>query len=114
MLKWQRLMIPCFSGVRHRFNERTVAKILGDSGVVWSSAEYFVAFPAAQCDRANLQSASGLRLKDFQLDGDVAANGRRWCLAPLELESRGYATADTPVRDTFTTRSQKGNIAHAA
>jgi hypothetical protein len=33
--------------------------------------DYFVAFPSAQCDCANLQSASGFWLEDFQLEASA-------------------------------------------
>jgi hypothetical protein len=58
--------------------ERVEAEILNYSGMVWGSREHLVTFPTAQSDCANVQSASGFWLEDFQLEApppEMAADG---------------------------------------
>jgi len=54
---------------------------MGVRCVMGKGWDYFVAFPSAQCDCANLQSASGFWLEDFQLEAsapEMASEGGRF------------------------------------
>ena len=83
IIKRQRIVVRClrdFFGLFHGRFERVVAQICYDLRVERSCGKHLVAFPAAQGDRANCQSASSLRLVEFQLEpgsAQVAADGGR-------------------------------------
>jgi hypothetical protein len=66
--KRQRMMLRClctFMGLFRRRLERIVAQILRDLCVTMAGWKDFVAFPAAQGNRANPHSESRFPLKDF-------------------------------------------------
>ena len=74
---------------------------------------HVVAFPAAQGDGANLQSASGFRLEDFQLEATatkVAANGvwffwnRNTAVVGWQILVSGHA------QDPFTKRQRRAQV----
>src|SRR2546428_14157140 len=74
---------------------------------------HVVAFPAAQGDGANLQSASGFRLEDFQLEATatkVAANGvwffwnRNTAVVGWQILVSGHA------QDPFTKRQRRAHL----
>jgi hypothetical protein len=70
-----------FGGLFRPVFERVVTQILHNLRVVWDCRIHLIAFPTAQRDRANPQSASRFRLVDFQMEApppEVAANGGRF------------------------------------
>src|SRR5437773_5686481 len=90
--------------------EWVVAQIRDYCGLIRLGWIHVVAFPAAQGDGANLQSASGFRLEDSQLEATatkVAANGvwsfRNWNAAVVgwQILVSGH------VQDPFTKRQRR-------
>ena len=94
-IKRQRMLFRClcdFSGLFHRCCERIVAQILRDLRVVLGCRIHFIAFPAAERDRANPQPASSFRLEGFQLEAaapEVPADGG-WFLWDLNTPVAGW------------------------
>lgn len=83
-IKRQRIAVRClwaFWGLFGSVSKRVVAQICHELWMVRNCRENLVAFPAAERNRANPQSASRFRLEDSQLEAaspEVAADGGRF------------------------------------